>query len=66
MANMGNSWPGGHRELSSDSEEDKERLHPRFGTTTNVQGDEENAYRHQGKILVTKQFATTGVGPDSR
>lgn len=66
MANIGNSWPGGHRELNSDSEDDSERLYTRFGTTTNVQSDEENGHRHHGEILVTKEFATLGVNPDSR
>ena len=60
MANVGSSWLG-HKDLSCQGDEDKERLYPRdnFGTTTEVQGDEETGHRLQGKILVTSEFTTT-------
>ena len=62
MANVGNSWSG-HKDLSSQGDEDKERLYTRarFGTTTEVQGDEEIGHRHLGEILVTSEFATTEI-----
>ena len=60
MANVGNSWPG-HRDLSSQLDEDKERLYTKvpFGTTTEVQADEETGHRHHGEILVTSEITTT-------
>ena len=62
MANVGNSGSG-QKDLSSQGDEDKERLYtgPRFGTTTEVQGDEETGHRQQGEILVTSEFTTTGM-----
>ena len=60
MANVGNSWPG-HKDLSSQLDEDKERLYTKalFGTTTEVQADEQTGHRHHGQILVTSEFTTT-------
>lgn len=68
MANMANSWSNGHRGLDGDREDDEERLYTgaRLGTTTDVQGDEEHGHTHHGRILVTKEFATRGGGPDSQ
>ena len=60
MANLSNSWPA-HRDLSSGSDEDKERLYTsaRLGTRLEVRGDEETGDRHHGNIVVTSEFATT-------